>query len=68
MESYYDIENNNKKLAVIEESITKSLLHDCDKKESNCLEPSFISFIYICLGFCIITLITIIVIFVLKDI
>lgn len=68
MELYYDIENNNRKLAVIEESITKSLLHDCDKKESNYLEPSFISFIYICLGFCIITLIIIIVIFVLKDI
>lgn len=69
MESHNDIENNNRKLALIEESITRTLLYDDDKTENKYLESSFtMTSIYFCLGFGIIILIIVIIVIILKKI
>lgn len=69
MDSYNDIENNDKRLAIIEESITKTLLYDNNnKKQINCLGLETSIFIYISLGVGIIILIVLIIMIFLQKI
>lgn len=64
-DSYNDLENN-RRLAVIEQSITRTLLYDDDKKDMDKCSGS--SFIPICIGIFAIIIVIVVVIITLKSV